>query len=194
MSWSPSSRREAWRRLCAARPPDWVLGHSLMVEGLALAFCAAARTAGVDVDEDLVDQGALLHDIGRSIAQDVRHASVGADLLRAAGVAEPVVRIVERHTGAGIPPDEARSLGLPPRVFVPETIEERIVAHADNLYSGSRRLALDDVLAKYRAKGLDAAASRVEALHHDLELRFGSLLSLLTPLDMPPLPAPPAGA
>lgn len=187
MSWSPSSRREAWRRLRAAAPPEWVLEHSLMVEGLALAITSAADDAGLDVDRDLVGEGAVLHDIGRSITQDVTHASVGADLLRAAGVDEQVVRIVERHTGAGVPPEEAAGLGLPDRIYVPESLEEKIVAHADNLYAGARRLDLDDVLAKYRSKGLDAAATRVEALHHDLERRMGRLLATIEPEPLPPL-------
>jgi tRNA (cytidine56-2'-O)-methyltransferase len=135
-------------------------------------MCACALEQGLGVDRQVAVQGALLHDIGRSVTQDVRHASVGADLLRSDGPGAwdgRVVLCVERHTGAGIDAAEAKALGLPVRDYTPRTIEEKIVAHADNLHSGDKRLTLDGVVAKYHAKGLPEAAAKIRRLHGDLE-------------------------
>jgi uncharacterized protein (TIGR00295 family) len=184
----PRARAHAWQRLLAARPPAWVPGHCRCVEALALAMCACAERQGLAVDPGVVSQGALLHDVGRSVTQDVRHAGVGADLLRADGPGawdERVVLCVERHTGAGIDAQEAKALALPVKDYTPRGLEERIVCHADNLYSGERRLSLGDVLAKYEAKGLSAAGRKIAALHEELCRELGADLEKLEPLAMP---------
>ncbi len=179
----PVSRPDAWQRLVAAEPPPWVLRHCLCVEGLACAMAEHASHAGAVVDHELVARGALLHDIGRSQSQGLDHAYVGADMLRQPpAMPEPLCRIVERHTGAGVPSDEAAKAGLPARQFTPETLEEKIVAHADNLLSGDKRMSLDQVVAKYEAKGLEAAGQRIVALHIELEDLLGTSLDELEPV------------
>lgn len=183
----PASRHDAWMRLVAAAPPAWVLAHARAVEALADAMAARAEAAGLPVDRELVRAGALLHDIGRSRVQDVTHAHVGAEMLRGEHWPDPLVRVVERHTGAGIRADEAPRLGLPARDYSPVTLEERIVAAADNLHSGDRRLILDEVRAKYHAKGLLDALARIEALHHALCEELGTDLEAL---QSSPLPVP----
>jgi tRNA (cytidine56-2'-O)-methyltransferase len=95
------------------------------------------------------------------------------------------VRCVERHTGGGIDADEAARLGLPVRDYTPHTLEERIVCHADNLYTGDKRLALREVLAKYDAKGLSHAGRKIEALHASLGRELGIELDALAPLGLP---------
>lgn len=182
-------RARAWRRLNDAAPPAWVLGHCRCVEALADAMVSCAQHQGLDVDRAVVRQGALLHDIGRSVTQDVRHASVGADLLRKDGrdAWDPrVVLCVERHTGAGIDADEAKALGLPVKDYTPRTLEERIVAHADNLYSGDKRLTLAQLEAKYEAKGLPQAWQKIRRLHEELEAVLAVELEALQPSPLPP--------
>ena len=132
----------------------------------------------------VVTTGALLHDIGRSVAQDVRHAGIGADLVRRASWDEAVALVVERHTGAGIPADEAAALRLPPRDYMPATLEEKIVAHADNLHAGDKRMALQQVAAKYETQALGAAARRIEALHKELEMTLEVDLDALKPAEL----------
>jgi uncharacterized protein (TIGR00295 family) len=181
-------RRKAWGRLVAAAPPKWVLGHCRCVEALADAVCDCAEDAGLAVDRDVVRQGALLHDVGRSLTQDVRHATVGAELLRKDGPGawdERVVLVVERHTGAGIDAPEAQALGLPVKDYTPRSLEERIVAHADNLYSGETRLTLDALEAKYRAKKLPRAWQKIQALHDELEDLLMVDLEELAPSELP---------
>lgn len=182
-------RRQAWARLVAASPPAWVLGHSLAVERLAAAMCEAAQRQGLAPHLATVHAGALLHDIGRSQAQDVRHATLGAARLRGDGAGawpQAVVRAVERHTGAGIGRREAARLGLPPGDYTPKSLEERIVAHADNLYSGEGRLDLAMLRRKYLAKGLAEAWAKMEALHASLCAELGADLERLEPASLPP--------
>ena len=42
-----------------------------------------------------------------------------------------VANIIKRHVGGGITPEEAERFGWPKDVYVPETLEEKIVSYAD---------------------------------------------------------------
>ena len=148
--------------------------HCKAVSRLALSI---AQIAGGD--KDLIRAGALLHDLGRVSTNGIYHALVGARMLRDMNIDQRVVRIVERHTGAGIPRREAVALGLGNIDYMPETIEEKIVAHADNLMSGTRRIKVSEVTESYRKKGLDDAASRIAALHSELSALCGADLDTL---------------
>jgi uncharacterized protein len=113
----------------------------------AVLFVATEYAARIDeADIDLVIAGALLHDIGRSRTNSLRHAQEGAAICRQRGVPEPVSLIVERHIGAGLRADECTLLRLKPRDCIPLSLEERIVANADNLVRGSRRVTIDERL------------------------------------------------
>ncbi len=180
MSSHRPSKTEAWDILQAAGPPEWVIEHVSHVEQLATAMADAAIANGQNVDRNLVQVGAILHDVGRAQTQDARHAHIGAEFLRTLDMDEDVVAIVERHTGAGILADEASELGLPVKDYTPQTLEEQLVAHADNLLSGSKRLTMEDVATKYRAKGLDAAYERIQTLHEFLCDACGTDLTQLT--------------
>lgn len=83
----------------------------------------ASKIDGVDLE--LVRIGALLHDIGRSKTHGVEHGVVGGKIARELGFSDKIVRIIERHVGAGIPKEEAIKLGLPPKDYIPETLEEK---------------------------------------------------------------------
>lgn len=130
--------REARALLVEAGCSDEVLRHSETVCRVANSYAA-----GIDyVDRACVIAGALLHDIGRSRTHSVRHAQEGADICRTKGVSEPVARIVERHLGAGLTADECTLLGLKPRDCIPISLEERLVANADNLVRGDRIISI----------------------------------------------------
>lgn len=109
--------------------PSHVIDHCLAVKETALRLTSQVK---VPIDRELVRRGALLHDIGRSKCHTLHHAVEGAAIARALGLDEPLVRIVERHIGAGITAQEAVELGLPEKDYVPETVEEKIVSYADN--------------------------------------------------------------
>jgi tRNA (cytidine56-2'-O)-methyltransferase len=163
-----------------------VLAHCRAVEALAAAMADAAERNGLVVERDVVQAGALLHDIGRSVTQGIHHATVGAGLLRADGQWDPrTVLAVERHTGAGIDRAEAKQLGLPDGDYTPRSLEERIVAHADNLHSGDRRLTLAQLETKYQAKGLPHAWLKIRRLHDELCAEVGTDLEALRPAELP---------
>ena len=151
-----------------------IVEHCIAVKDLAIKI--AEKTGA---DRRLVLAGALLHDIGRTKTNGIDHAKVGGEILRGLKIDERLAKIVERHTGAGIPASEAKELGLPERDFVPVTLEEKIVAHADNLFSGVNRIPLEEVLRNYRRKSLDQAAKRIEALHKELSALSNIDLDLL---------------
>ena len=107
---------------------------------------------GYDVDIRLVESGALLHDIGRSRSHEVDHAARGAEIARELGLPERLVHIIERHIGAGIPAEEAQQLGLPEGHYIPETLEEKIVAYADKLISGRLEVGIEVTIKDFSAK------------------------------------------
>lgn len=138
-----------------------VIDHCKTVASYAreIAFnitgCALKRGVMVNIDIDLVFAGGLLHDIGRSKTHGIFHAVEGAKIAVNYGLDKKLVNIIERHIGAGIPAEEAVGLGLPAKDYIPLTLEEKIVAHADNLVSGARVGSLDEQVARLRKKNLD---------------------------------------
>jgi uncharacterized protein len=111
-----------------------VMNHTKMVVKKALEIGKKLRDKGFNVNLELIEIGAYLHDIGRSVTHGVDHAVESGRILRSLGFQEPVIRLVERHIGAGITVEEAEKLGLPKRSFIPETLEERILAYADKFF------------------------------------------------------------
>jgi uncharacterized protein (TIGR00295 family) len=90
-------------------------------------------SAKITVDLDLVEVGALLHDIGRARTHDVTHGFVGGQILELYDCSSAIVKIVERHVLGGFTTNEAVLVGLPERNFIPESWEEKIVCVADKL-------------------------------------------------------------
>jgi uncharacterized protein len=128
--------------------PENVIKHSKAVYEKAIAIASNFENA----DIELIKKGALLHDIGRSKTHGIRHAVEGAKIVKNYGYSKEVQNIVERHIGAGISEDEALKLGLPKKSYVPQTLEEKIVAHADNLISGAKEVDIDFVIDKWQRK------------------------------------------
>ena len=118
---------------------EGVIAHCRAVRDLALTYASDPL-----VDRDLVEAGALLHDIGRGLTHDLRHAEAGGEVCRSSGLDEAVAAVVERHIGAGLTADECSILDLLPRDCMPRTLEEKIVAHADNLVKGTRVITLEE--------------------------------------------------
>lgn len=138
---------------------------------IAVRIARKLKEKGYQVDMELVEIGAILHDIGRSKTHGVDHAAVGGKMVRQLGIAEPVARIVDRHIGAGIPEDEAKALGLPDGVYVPETLEEKIVCYADKLIAGWREVDISVTIDDFAEKmGSDhPAIKRLWSLHREME-------------------------
>jgi uncharacterized protein len=145
----------------------YVIQHSKAVMIKALQLASNFKPI---VDLDILETGAWLHDVGRSRTDDVKHAIVGADMLKTSGFPSEVVKIVERHIGAGITREEAEILGLPPRDYLPFTIEEKLVAHADNLIHGTQEVNLDFVTKKwgYKLGEQHPSLFRLRKLHFEV--------------------------
>lgn len=163
------SRRESIAFLKRVGCNKRVIEHSLIVSKHAVEI-AKACDGGNPIDIRLVEIGALLHDVGRSLSNDIRHAILGATLVRAAGYDEDLANLVERHIGAGIPIREARKLGLPARSYMPRKIEEKIVSYADKLVRGKKRIkveeAFDEISRKLGPK--HPALKRFKNLHREI--------------------------
>ncbi|MBQ6099864.1 MAG: TIGR00295 family protein [Methanobrevibacter sp.] len=128
--------------------PENVIQHSQAVYKKAMKIAANFDEANLD----LIKKGALLHDIGRSKTHGITHAIEGVKIAREYGYSQDVLNIIERHIGAGITAEEATELGLPVKSYVPETLEEKIVAHADNLISGTTEVDVDFVIEKWKRR------------------------------------------
>jgi uncharacterized protein len=148
--------------------PEDAFGHIRTVETVALRI---SDEVDIPIDRDLIRLGALLHDIGRMYTQGIGHALAGADMLRRRGIDERIALIVERHTGAGISKEEASSLGLPEKDYLPETPEEKIVAYSDSRTSGTREMTFLESLERFRKLlGEDhPAVGRYIKLHEEIE-------------------------
>jgi uncharacterized protein len=150
----------------AGCPPD-VIAHAWAVAECAREIAERYNDRHRNhADIELVIAGALLHDIGRARSNGIDHAVVGAEIAQAFCPDTRIVRIIKRHIGAGIPKDEAERLGLPSEDYLPETAEEMIVAHADNLVDDTERISIDERIKRMRARGFDSdAIDRMIRLH-----------------------------
>jgi len=140
-----------------------VISHCKAIRDLAVRI---AKKANANIE--LVEAGALLHDIGRSKTHGIWHGIEGAKIAREIGLPESIVRIIERHLGAGIPKKDAVQLGLPPKDYIPLTLEEKIVAHADNLIDNAKKHPIEKEIKKAEKKGLNQLAERLINLHNEL--------------------------
>lgn len=142
---------------------------------MRIAYKYEAKDYAVNVP--LVEIGGLLHDIGRSQTHEIEHASIGGKMARELGLPEPVACIIDRHIGAGIPDDEARAIGLPDGDYVPETLEEKIVAYADKIIEGNRivdiQVYIDEIALKYGIH--HPAIKRLHALHLEITSTVGKV-------------------
>lgn len=157
------SQRDALELLKKYGADRRVIAHVRAVRDYAMEIAGQA-----DCDQGLVEAGALLHDIGRTRSHGMDHAVIGAAILEGEGVDGRIVRIVERHIGSGITPEEAKRLGLPPKDYLPETIEEKIVSHADNLIGSTERIPIGDAIAMARRKWPPSAVDRLIRMHFEV--------------------------
>ncbi|MCW4023115.1 MAG: TIGR00295 family protein [archaeon] len=147
-----------------------VISHCKAVSALAVKFARTCESKGITVDTNLVEVGGLLHDIGRSKTHDIDHAVVGVEIAKSLDLPEDVILIIEHHIGGGIGAHEAKMLGLPVKDYFPTTLEEKIVAYADKLLSGSETVPIEHTIDQF-SKKLGAnhpAVKHVIKLHEEI--------------------------
>jgi uncharacterized protein len=162
------SREQALRFLQENGCSATVIKHCKAVAELAVETAAACQEKGLKVNLKLVEIGALLHDVGRSKTHSVDHAVVGADIAKSAGLPKPVISIIKRHVGGGITTEEAEKLGWPKDIYMPITLEEKIVSYADKLIGDSKRVPIKTTMEQLSKEQKNGAAERVKKLHEEI--------------------------
>lgn len=138
-------RPELDRALClrllhAAGAPEKVIEHCAATAEEALRIAAALKESGNDIDAELVENAALLHDIARSLPE---HSRRGADWLSELGYTREA-ELVRRHHK----PEAAASLEL------------TVLCLADNLRLGAWRVSLEERFSESLKKCRDDEALR----------------------------------
>ena len=145
-----------------------VIKHCKCVRDIAVLI---AKKANADVH--IVELGALLHDIGRSKTHGIDHAIEGVKIAKNYGLSSKLIKIIERHIGAGIPAEVAKKLGLPSKDYIPISIEEKVVCHADNLIDKCKRQKIEYEIEKALQKNQKEYAIRLLNLHLELCKKCG---------------------
>ncbi len=140
------SEKKALLLLREAGCSQKVIKHCVKVSKLAYELATRAQKKGYSIDLNLVKVGGLLHDLGRSKTHKVEHGIKGGEIARRLKLPSGLVRIIERHVGAGITEKEAKKIGVPKGDYIPETVEEKIVCYADKLIKGSGRMSFNEAL------------------------------------------------
>lgn len=157
-----------------------LITHSRCVAEKALKVADDAGL-GDEADRQFIFDAAMLHDIGVvecdapgihcfGTRPYICHGLAGADILKREGIGEAYQRVCERHTGSGISKRQIEELRLPlpPKDYLPETIEEKLICYADKFYSKSstpeKEKSLERVRASMERHGKEAL-ERFEALH-----------------------------
>lgn len=160
-----------------------LIAHS---ESVARKACSVARKAGLDseVDMQFLWDASMLHDIGivecnapgilcRGTQPYLCHGVEGKKILDRFGLEERYGRVCERHTGTGITKEEIERnhLPLPPKDYMPETLEEEIICYADKFFSKSgdpyREKPIEEVEKSMLRHG-EAVLERFRELHRML--------------------------
>ena len=117
-------------------------------------------------DRELVEAGALLHDIGRALSHGIDHAIIGA---RFCGKRRRRKHRPDRRKARGCRPDRRRSRlpGPAAEGYLPETIEEKIVCHADNLIGNRSRISIHEAI-RTAKKWSPGALDRLIRMHFEV--------------------------
>ena len=150
-----------------------VLKHVKAVHRFSVIIGKRLIEQGYKVNIPLLEAGALLHDIGRSKTHGLYHAIAGCEIAERLGLADDVISIIRNHIGAGITKEEATEKGLPERDFIPDLLEEKIVAAADNLAFGDRLQPIRQHEQNMLRQGVIGGAKRCVALHKELSEMCG---------------------
>ncbi|MFX1456381.1 MAG: HD domain-containing protein [Promethearchaeota archaeon] len=149
-----------------------IIRHSEKVANQALVI--ANKITKANVDKNLIEIGAILHDIGRSETHGFNHALKGGNILRQRGFSEKLARICETHILGGLDKEDAKELGLPEKDYLPITLEEKIICLADKLIAGTRKVTLEERFnrwfSKYgRSSILLKSKRRIEKIKKELD-------------------------
>jgi uncharacterized protein len=101
--------------------------HSVDVCDLALTIADNLKKKGIEINKNLIKEGALLHDIGVYLVKKDKnywkHGEKGYLICKKEKLDNSIARICQTHVGVGIGDN------------IPISLEEEIVSYADQFYS-----------------------------------------------------------
>ena len=128
--------------------------HSKKVAEKALRI--AQRVSHLNPDRKLIEEAAMLHDIGIFLTDEpaigchgntayICHGYLGRELLDKEGFPAHAL-VCERHVGVGITIEdiEEKNLPIPKRDMLPISIEEQIICFADKFFSKDEEFLLEE--------------------------------------------------
>lgn len=166
------TREFAFDLLKKMKVPYHVRRHSLKVAEKALVI--AKKITKMKVNLNLIEIGALLHDIGRSKTHGFKHALIGGKILRERGFPEELARICETHILGGLDKEDAKAVGLPESDFLPNSIEEKIICLADKHMAGIREVSIEERFRRWflkygKTKILLKSKKRIESIQKEIQ-------------------------
>jgi uncharacterized protein len=167
------NREQAIKLLEDNHCPPKVINHCKAVTTLAIEIARELQAKGILLDLELVEAGALLHDLGRSKNHGVEHGLIGAQMAKTLGLPESIAGIMKRHVGAGISNDEAEWLKWPQDNYLPNSIEEKVVCYADKCIDNDKVTPIEVEINKLQNNGFHEAAERVRRLHAEITHLLG---------------------
>ncbi len=128
---------------------DIVWTHSNIVLKIAQKIVSSLKKKEIFVNEEILHDGVLLHDIGVYCCYDedlnndsdapayIRHGILGYGILKKEGICESVARFAMCHTGVGLTVLDIENGNLPlPKVdMIPISLEEEILCYADKFHT-----------------------------------------------------------
>jgi uncharacterized protein len=162
-----------------SRAFEIIFTHSTIVRDIALYL--ASKNNLKDINIQLIEAGALLHDIGTYELYEngkfdrdryITHGVLGYEILRKEGYPESLCRIASNHTGAGITRGmiKEQKLPLPDNDYVANSIEEKLVMYADKFHSKTPRFNTYESYHKFSERFGKEATDRFEAMAKEFGL------------------------
>jgi uncharacterized protein len=167
------SREQAIELLHKNKCPKTVIDHCKAVADLSVEIASKLQNKNFKVNPQLVEAGALLHDIGRVRSHKVDHGLIGAKIVESTGLTKELANIVKRHVGGGISSEEAATFGWPKDEYMPQTIEEKVVSYADKRIDKDKCVPIELEIKRLSVEHKEAA-DRVRKLHEEITDLLGS--------------------
>lgn len=135
-------------------------GQNVLLHSMEVAQIAEAIAEELKANSQVAKRGALFHDIGKAIDQQIQgsHIEIGIKILEKFGESEEVIKAMRAHHGD----------------YPADTVEAVIVTVADAI-SGSRPGARKDTLENYlqRLKALEDIANKFEGVEKTYAIQAG---------------------
>ncbi len=130
----PQNKKEAFNLLVKLNAPDHLITHVKLVGEAGELLIDACRSQGLNIDEEFVRVGIVIHDVGKTIHHNEmtgpgsEHEPDGQELLLKHGVSKKMARVCLSH---------ARWASMEC------SIEELLIALSDKLWKGKRQEQLE---------------------------------------------------